>query len=63
MVSVLCGVIGLLWKDCRKWQTKFMNERQKRIEDAKEHYRTSEMFLTALKQQRRTSSDPPSSSH
>jgi hypothetical protein len=61
MVTVLCGVIGLLWKEVHKWQLRYLNERQKRIDDAKEHYQTSEIFLRTLEKLRSRSSERPPS--
>lgn len=56
VIATLCGVIVVLWKEQRKWQTRWLNEHNKRLEDLKEHGRTSELFLRALETQRKKNS-------
>lgn len=61
VITTLLLAIAGLWRENGKWQRLYRNEQQKRIEDLKEHGRSSEMFLNALKKQRRVSSAPPPS--
>lgn len=62
VISALLGAVGILWKENKVWQSRFLSERNKRIEDQKDHYQTSEIFLRALEKRRSGSSDPPPSS-
>jgi len=62
VISALLGAVGVLWKESKSWQNRFLNERNKRIEESKDHYQTSEMFLAALEKLRSKNSDRPPSS-
>jgi len=59
VIAALLAGMGILWKESHKWQARFLNEQAKRLEDLRDHGRASEMFLIALKQKRRESSDRP----
>ncbi len=62
VISALLGAVGILWKENKTWQNRFLNERNKRIEESKDHYQTSEMFLSALEKLRSKNSERPPSS-
>lgn len=52
-VTVLAGVVTLLWKDSRRWQKMWARE-------VKERSRDAELFLNALDKSRASSLTPPS---
>ncbi len=47
-IGALVTAIGILWRESVKWQTKWQQEHDKRIQDLKEHDATSAKFLLAL---------------
>lgn len=61
VITALVAAVGVLWKENKKWQTRWIQEHNKRLEDLKEHGRTSEIFLRALEKRRNGSSEAPQS--
>lgn len=66
IITALVAVIGVLWAENNKWRERFLGEQMKRLEDQakrledlKEHGRTSEMFRRALERKRNEYSEPP----
>lgn len=47
-IGALATVVGILWREQRRWQIQWQQEHDKRIADLKEHDQVSAKFLLAL---------------